>query len=288
MTFAGLCASITTPDLRQYEEDVRVAVAQGAKLIEFRKDKLDQNWYADPDYEILTQRAYHLAEELGVETVATCMAKDERIGGFVGTEKARMKLLRTEIDCGADNLTLELVKFAYSAVRDAAKYARDSGTQLIIADHNFDETPSEERIEEKGEEMLSYGADKLKFTYNPENCPEPQSAVNRTLWTITRFSPHDVIALSTGEKGQASRALAPCLGGWTTFAYIDGKQPAGPGQLPLDKLDKWIANLRKLLGTSTDDLQQTLMKDPARWAQVVEVANLARSFVNNGSKGSKA
>lgn len=239
MTFEGLTASVTAVGFAEYPTFMKNALDQGAKKIEKRSDfiTLDEllRELENPKNIAAT---YALAQEYGVETIATIMAEDEG-GKYASSEESRMRLLEKNIDAGADYITLELKKMAYPFVREVADYARDSGTKVIIADHNFKRTPAKESLTSIGKEMIRLKADVLKFTYAPGS----EEDVRNVLCTIKEFAPRNVIALSTGELGRVSRALGPLSGGWTTFAYVDGSQPAGPGQMPLQKLDTWIERL---------------------------------------------
>jgi 3-dehydroquinate dehydratase-1 len=54
-----------------------------------------------------------------------------------------------------------------------------------------------------------------------------------------------MIVLGMGDKGKITRVLQPYLGGYLTFASLDGSNSA-PGQIDYNDLEKLYTNINSL------------------------------------------
>jgi len=177
-----------------------------ADLVEVRLDHLRE----PPDLAAILRRS-------SKPVIFTCRPKREG-GEFEGEEKRRLALLQEAVDLGAEYVDVE---------RDCiGKVRRKSRTRLTVSYHNFEETPAD--IEDIHAQMSGLGGDIVKVACMARDATD-NARMFRLLLKKDRLP---TIALCMGEFGIASRVLAKRFGGFLTFASVDEKSAAAPGQIP--------------------------------------------------------
>ncbi|CAB3289459.1 3-dehydroquinate dehydratase [Methanocaldococcus lauensis] len=142
----------------------------------------------------------------------------------------RLKLIKKAIECNAKYVDIELREQKNKEIvnfRDEI----NSKTKIIVSYHDFDKTPSKDRLINIVEESLSIG-DIAKFATMVNNKEE----ILNILEVINRYSGR-VIGIGMGEKGKITRILGVYFGSILTFASYKGKSSA-PGQIDVFTLKK--------------------------------------------------
>ncbi|WP_456420011.1 type I 3-dehydroquinate dehydratase [Methanocaldococcus infernus] len=112
-----------------------------------------------------------------------------------------------------------------------------SKTKVIISYHNFEETPSFEKLCEVVENSLKVG-DIAKIA----TMVKDKEDVLKILNLANKYRGR-IIAIGMGEKGRLTRILAPYFGSILTFASYKGKSSA-PGQIEIEELKEIWRKLR--------------------------------------------
>jgi 3-dehydroquinate dehydratase type I len=161
--------------------------------------------------------------------------RKEEGGGFLGSERERVALLKQAVALGTDFVDIEasterpLLKELKAEIEKCG-----SRTRWIISFHDLEGTPSESALKKRFNYCTKIGADIVKIcTYAHE------AADNlRVLGLIpyARQKGQEIIAFCMGEKGRISRVMAPLLGSYLNFASLDKGAESAPGQLTIGEM----------------------------------------------------
>ncbi|MCQ6253988.1 type I 3-dehydroquinate dehydratase [Methanocaldococcus sp.] len=142
----------------------------------------------------------------------------------------RLMLIKKAIECNAKYVDIELREQKNKEIvnfRDEI----NSKTKIIVSYHDFDKTPSKDRLINIVEESLKIG-DIAKFATMANN----KDDILNILEVINKYSGR-VIGIGMGEKGKITRILGVYFGSILTFASYKGKSSA-PGQIDIFTLKK--------------------------------------------------
>jgi 3-dehydroquinate dehydratase-1 len=119
--------------------------------------------------------------------------------------------------------------------------ARDRGVAVVVSVHDFDTTPTRERIRELLEAAGEYGdVAKLAVTaHSPDDVLD--------LLAVTReatVGDGTVATMAMGAAGRHSRAVAPLYGSRIGYAPVDPTEATAPGQYDLATLSGLVEQLR--------------------------------------------
>lgn len=203
---------------RSVEAMVKSAKSLKADLVELRLDYLEDTGGLDSLSKIKTPK------------IVTCMPAWEG-GKFNGSEEQRIAILKKAIKF-ADYVTIELK--TESALRDSLiTEAKKSKVKVIIAYHNFKETPEAEEIVRTLKEEVKAGADIAKVAYMPADYGDVLRVMQVLVDKPVKIP---IIALSMGELGSISRIMGPVMGAYLTFASASKGRESAAGQLTIDEI----------------------------------------------------
>ncbi len=152
------------------------------------------------------------------ELLVTNRVKEEG-GGFSGTEKARMALLKKAVSLKSNYVDLEIR--TEQVLRDELKKEIEAGqghTRLILSYHNFERTPGLSDLRKKMEEGRKDGADIVKIVTFAERMEDNIKVL--TLIPYARKRGLEIITFCMGAQGKISRVMAPLLGSYLTYAAL--------------------------------------------------------------------
>ncbi|MBI5606125.1 MAG: type I 3-dehydroquinate dehydratase [Deltaproteobacteria bacterium] len=182
-----------------------------------------------------------LADKKG-EILVTNRVKKEG-GAFTGNEEARVDLLKEAVALGADYVDLELGTDR-DLIADLKKKieAHQGKTKLILSYHNQEGTPPREALQKILEEGCRAGADIIKIV--------PWAVEVGDNLTVLDLIPYakrlgtEIITFCMGEKGKISRAIAPLLGSYLTYAALTKGEESAPGQMTVQELKQIFALIK--------------------------------------------
>ncbi|KAL2942279.1 Bifunctional 3-dehydroquinate dehydratase/shikimate dehydrogenase chloroplastic [Bienertia sinuspersici] len=99
-------------------------------------------------------------------------------------------------------------------------------TTIIVSSHNYENTPSIEKIGDLVARIQAIGADIAKITTTALDITD-----NARILQLLPYSLIPIIGIAMGEKGLISRVLSAKFGGFLTFATLEGGPATTPGQL---------------------------------------------------------
>jgi len=209
-----VCATIVSNDLEAIK-----GVEPLVDLFEVRIDLIGDGWR-------------ELSKQLEKPWIACNRSADEG-GSWQGSEAKRREELLSAVELGAGIIDIELVtgnlKEMVQLIRKRAK--------CLLSLHDFEGTPSLDRMREIVQRELEAGADICKVVTTAQKF-EDNLAV---LQLISDFPEARVVSFAMGPLGFASRILCPLVGGDFVYASIEAGRESAPGQIT-------VADLRKIYG----------------------------------------
>ena len=157
-----------------------------------------------------------------VPLIATCRQAEDP-----GAER---KILRA-VASGAAFADVE-TEAPLTTLRRIKSACREWGTRLIVSFHDFNGTPSAERLERVLSTALSQGADIVKIVTTAVSQEDLE-----TLYKLYHKAPEGrLIALAMGLEGRASRLECLAHGAPFTYASLSEGEEAAPGQWPFSQM----------------------------------------------------
>ncbi len=209
--------AVPLSDIQVRQDAVRAA--QLADIFELRIDQFQQR---DPTYVLEVCRA---ARAHGVPLIATVRSADE--GGALRLGDDQRRALYETVAADVDALDIEF----HAEIRDhIVELTHTRGKLVIVSHHDFARTPSDEDLISIVEAAKAQGADIVKLAVNACSAAD----VDRLLGILRAHRAKQLIAISLGSQGTASRVFFPLLGSLLTYGFLD--QAVAPGQLSLADL----------------------------------------------------
>ena len=206
-----ICATIVSNDLEAIK-----GVEPLVDLFEVRIDLIGDGWR-------------ELVKQVKKPWIACNRSADEG-GSWQGSEAKRREELLSAVELGAGIIDIELVtgnlKEMVQLIKKRAK--------CLLSLHDFDETPSLDRMREIVQRELEAGADICKVVTTAQKF-EDNLAV---LQLISDFPQTRVVSFAMGSLGFVSRILCPLVGGEFVYASIEEGKESAPGQVTVRDLKK--------------------------------------------------
>ena len=166
--------------------------------------------------------------------LVTNRRKDEG-GGFSGTERDRVELLKEAVALGADYVDIELRTEEALIKEVSAKIRNNHGrTKWIISYHDLTVTPSERALRMKFNECTGTGADITKIVTYAKRMEDNLRVLG--LIPYARRKELEIIAFCMGEMGRMSRIMASLLGSYLGYASLEKGAESAPGQLTIEEM----------------------------------------------------
>jgi 3-dehydroquinate dehydratase/shikimate dehydrogenase len=220
-----LCSSLTASTKQGMFDEAKEAEEAGADVVEIRLDFL-QDFDAERDLEDLIK---------GVRLPCIITYRPKWEGGQYGGEEApRLATLKLAMELGAAYIDVEFLVapvFMAAIQEQRCNYS----TKVIVSSHDYESTVSDDALKKLIAAIREVGADVVKFATTGLDISDG----NRVLSIVKEASTAGpVIGLCMGEKGQATRILAPKYGGYLTFGALSPERQSAPGQPTIDQLKR--------------------------------------------------
>lgn len=182
-----------------------------------------------------------------VPLVATCRIADvladlQRTDGVPDTEKGRReqqisayditeRRLTKAVEAGAAYLDLEIEAPAPMSKR-LRKAAQENGSIVIRSYHDFDGTPSREKLAETAAQCREFGAEVIKIVTTARCAADAQTV-------LSLYDDFDrLIAFCMGEAGRQSRLDCLAKGAPYTYVALTEEEATAPGQWTTESMKK--------------------------------------------------
>jgi len=215
-----VCVSIPPRTVDEAVKLIRKAEDNQADLIEVRLDSL---------------KKHELLQTIRQCTEKPLIATNKNVaehGKFVGTETERRKILLDAARSGFDYVDVDL---SIPDINGFLEILQDVGVKTVVSFHDFEETPSLQRLSMVFERQIVFGADVCKIVTTAKHI-EDNLTVLRFVSEAAKKA--KVVCFAMGELGKTSRLLSPAFGAFFTFASIDEKRKTAKGQLSIQEMRK--------------------------------------------------
>jgi 3-dehydroquinate dehydratase type I len=223
-----ICVSIIPQTLDEAVNLTETAQKYKPDFIEVRLDYIDHNIP-------LT----NIASVSKVPLIATARSPNEA-GYFMGSETERHQLLLNAARNGFEYIDIELFSPKLEAV---IKTLRTIGAKPIISYHDFQGTPSLDKLQAILIKQLSFGANLYKIVTTARLFQDNLIVLNFTSQASKRAN---IICFSMGAFGKPSRLLSPLFGGFFTMASLETGKATATGQLTILEM----RTIYQILGTN--------------------------------------
>jgi len=221
---------ITAKTKQQALEQARIiADNPNADMAEFRIDLLD---FASNNKAVI-----ELGKELNQilknkPLIATIRTANE--GGKLQVSDAEYEKIYSEYLKQPFMQLLDIEMFRDQArVKKLTKRAHQKNVLVIMSNHDFDKTPSQQDIEQRLLKQDQLGADVLKIAVMPKSKQDVFTLMNATL-NVSQKSKKPLLTMSMGRLGTISRVATANMGGSMSFGMIG--EASAPGQIDVKQL----------------------------------------------------
>ena len=214
-----------------------IAANQDADLAEFRIDLLE---FAADSKQVIAL-GHELKKVLGTKPmIATIRTHNE--GG---------KLTISDADYGKtyqaylkqsfmDMLDVEMFR-DQQVVKNTVKLAHDKKVLIVMSNHDFKQTPSEDEIVKRLLKQDELGADILKIAVMPQSKQDVFTLMNAKL-KVSQQSKKPLLTMSMGKLGTISRIATANMGGSFSFGMIG--EASAPGQIDVTQLKQFLKTVQ--------------------------------------------
>lgn len=159
-------------------------------------------------------------------------------GIFAGSKRQRFSLFEAAIAAGADWLDLE-----YDVDEEFLPTVRAAGVHWLLSSHDFNQTPSRDRLHALAEEMAAHGADALKIVTHARASADASRVLELISYGQNELKV-PTIAFCMGDTVRWTRVVCCLMGSPWTYVRLRGQPEAAPGQLNARDMRTLLANLR--------------------------------------------
>jgi len=121
-------------------------------------------------------------------------------------------------------------------VADIVQYANNHNVKVVMSNHDFDKTPSQDEIVNILCKMQDLKADLPKIAVMPQNTKDVLTLLCATNEMVTKYAKTPITTISMGNLGMVSRLSGETFGSALTFG--SAKVASAPGQIQVNELYK--------------------------------------------------
>lgn len=210
-------------------------------------------------------------ESDSIKIIVTCRKKEEaapagvavRAKGAVKNTGEKMALLKEAIKLRADFIDIELTEGSKVINELKSLCAKKGGkTKIIVSYHNLKETPTLTKLKAIFHQCAETKPAIVKIVTTAKTVEDNLITLN--LISYARTQSQKIISLCMGDKGGVSRAVAPLIGNFLSFATLDRAGQSAPGQFTVHEMNQfqeWFNGKHRALLAQTLSLHKTSPKN---------------------------
>jgi 3-dehydroquinate dehydratase I len=221
------CIPLVATDLDSLVEQATVAIHLNPDLIEWRAD-----YFRDATAAALTHAAAVL-RKLADEVAIIFTLRIKREGGAQEfSQDVRRDLIAAVLRTGTvDIVDLELAN--ERAFLDALMpLAKERGTRVLLAMHNFEETPANDVLLGYIRAIRALDADIAKLAVMPRTADDVLRVLQVTAAARREWPELPLSTMAMGALGSITRVAGFLYG--SDMAFAVGKEASAPGQIPIE------------------------------------------------------
>ncbi len=214
-----------------------IAANQDADLAEFRIDLLD---FAADTKQVIAL-GHELKKVLGNKPVIATIRTHNEGGQLTISDADYGKTYQAYLKQPfMDMLDIEMFRDQQVA-KNTVQLAHDKKVLVVMSNHDFKKTPSEDEIVKRLLKQDELGADILKIAVMPQNKQDVFTLMNATL-KVSQLSNKPLLTMSMGKLGTISRIATANMGGSFSFGMIG--EASAPGQIDVTQLKQLLKTVQ--------------------------------------------
>lgn len=231
---------IIVPIVGKTEAEILEAAVQArdldCDLIEWRIDFFEK--VEEPSQ--VAVLSHKVKEAIQKPLLVTFRTKKEG-GELELSDQAYFEIYAELLKTGAvDLLDVELF-MPEQPVQETIELAHQKGVKIVMCNHDFDATPSQEEIVRRLSLMEEKNADICKIAVMPNSNQDVLTLLQATAEMKSKAT-RPLITMSMGALGMVSRVSGEVFGSSATFGAA--KKASAPGQVPVSVLRDMLENLK--------------------------------------------
>lgn len=220
------CIPLVPVDVASLEDQATVAAQLEPDLIEWRAD-----YFRDATPDALVRAAGVLRRIAGEAVIIFTLRIRQEGGAQPQSQATRRELIEAVLRTRTiDILDLELANEP-PFLDVVMPIARDCGTRVLLAMHNFDETPANDVLLGHVRAMRARGADIAKIAVMPKTPDDVLRMLQVTAAARREFPDLPLATMSMGALGSVTRVAGFLYG--SDMAFAVGQTASAPGQIPI-------------------------------------------------------
>ncbi|MCU4387093.1 type I 3-dehydroquinate dehydratase [Acinetobacter haemolyticus] len=214
-----------------------IAANRDADLAEFRIDLLD---FAADTKQVIAL-GHELKKVLGNKPVIATIRTHNEGGQLTISDADYGKTYQAYLKQPfMDMLDIEMFR-DQQVVKNTVQLAHDKKVLIVMSNHDFKKTPSEDEIVKRLLKQDELGADILKIAVMPLNKQDVFTLMNATL-KVSQLSNKPLLTMSMGKLGTISRIATANMGGSFSFGMIG--EASAPGQIDVTQLKQLLKTVQ--------------------------------------------
>ena len=220
------CVPLIPVDCAALEDQATVAAQLQPDLIEWRAD-----YFREATAEALVRAAGVLRRVAGDVAIIFTLRVRQEGGAQEQSQATRRELIEAVLRTRTiDILDLELANEA-PFLDEVMPLARDCGARVLLAMHNFAETPANDVLRGQIRAMRERGADIAKIAVMPQTPHDVLRLLQVTAAARSEWPDLPLATMSMGALGSVTRVAGFLYG--SDMAFAVGKTASAPGQIPI-------------------------------------------------------
>ena len=177
-------------------------------------------------------------ERLGQKPLLLTFRTQKEGGEMAFSEENYFALYHELVKKGALDL-LDIELFANPLAADTLIHeAKKMGIKIVLCNHDFQKTPSQEEIVARLRQMQMRQADICKIAVMPQDATDVLTLLSATNEMYTHYASVPIVTMSMGQLGMISRVTGQLFGSALTFG--SAQQASAPGQLSVQVLRNYL------------------------------------------------
>ena len=238
-----ICVPIVGTTREEIIQEARLISGIPADIAEFRAD-----YYEDVlDYGKLEAILLEIRQILGNMPLLMTLRTNKE-GGCIGISESEYSgiNLRALRSGAVDLIDVELFS-GDEVVRNVIKSAHEAGVKVIMSNHDFEKTPSEEELIWRLRKMQQTSADVTKIAVMPQTRRDVIRLLAAADEMTAKYVDRPFIIIAMGEPGMITRIAGEAFGSAMTFGCAS--RASAPGQIRVDELKDAVETFHGILKT---------------------------------------
>ena len=234
-----ICAPVTAADIDALRQEARSFRGKPIDLVEWRMGCFRNVKETEKALNALNV----IKEELPELPLLSTFRTSREGGNTEFSAEEYLKLNKAVLKSGFTDLIDAELYMGSDLVRELLQAAHKNDVRVIISNHDFHSTPSEEEIISRLKIMQDTGADIAKIAVMPTCRKDVLTLLNATREMYENYAKIPLITMSMSATGLSSRILGEEYGSAVTFGSAG--RASAPGQINVEELSQVLNILHR-------------------------------------------